>query len=127
MGRILALLIATVALLPAAAAEAGDPDVVAPFRFRSPTQDLATPAEQQRALSYQNELDNQLRQLDQAEQRGQLGPLGRRRLLDTRDETGRINGALGPKPSGGLGITGTRPLPSLSGGGTPLLPPPGGP
>jgi 4-cresol dehydrogenase (hydroxylating) len=44
----------------------------------------------------------------------------RRRLLDTRGELGRMNGVLTPEQSGGLGISGSRTLPSLS-GGSPLL------
>jgi len=124
MGMIRVLLIAIAALLPAALAEAGDPDVVAPFRFRNPTQDVTTSADQQRAITYKNELDNQLRELDQDEQRGRLGALGRRQLLDTRGEASRMDGVLSPKPSGGPGTTGSRPLPSLS-GSSPLLAPPG--
>jgi len=124
MGMIRMLLIAIAVLLPAGLADAGDPDAVAPFRFRNPAQDVTTPADQQRAITYKNELDNQLRELDQDEQRGRLGPLGRRQLLDTRGEAGRMDGVLSPKPSGGLGITGSRPLPSLS-GSSPLLAPPG--
>lgn len=119
MGRIIASLLAL--LLVTAAARAADPDVLAPFRFRGAAKEL-TPVERQRALAYRNDLQSQLRGLDQDELRGRLDPLERRRLLDTRGEVGRMDGVLAPNPSGGLGISGSRPLPSLS-GGSPLLAP----
>ena len=116
-----ASLLALALLLPAAAAPAGEPDVVAPFRFSGPAKEL-TPVERQRALDYHTQLQNQLRTLDQDDMRGRLDPLERRRLQDTRSEVGRMNGVLSPAPSGGLGISGSRPLPSLS-GRIPLLAP----
>jgi len=121
MGTIKTLLIAVSLLLVAAPARAGDPDVLAPFRFSGAAKEL-TPVERQRALAYRNELQSQQRGLDQDDMRGRLDPLARRRLLDTRGELGRVDGVLAPKPSGGLGISGSRPLPSLS-GGSPLLAP----
>lgn len=111
----LALLLVTVPV------HAGDRDVVTPYRFTGPTKEL-TPLDQQRALTYQNQLQNQLRELDNADARGQLGPVQRRELLDTRREAGRMNGVLAPQQSDGLGITGSQPLPSLS-GRIPLLSP----
>jgi hypothetical protein len=114
-----ASLVALALLLMVAPTRAEDRNVVAPFRFTGPTKEL-TPLEQQRALTYRSQLQNQLRELDQGEARGQLDPLARRRLLDTRGELGRMDGVLTPKPSGGLGISGGRTLPSLS-GGSPLL------
>lgn len=113
MDKSRALLVALALLLLAAPAQAGDPEVVAPFRFRGPAKEL-TPLDQQRALTYQNQLRNQLRELDQDESRGRLDPLQRRRLLDTRGELGRMDGVLSPTPSNGLGISGYRMLPSLS-------------
>jgi hypothetical protein len=118
MGKILALHLGLL-LLTTAAAHADDPGVLAPFRFTGPTKEL-TPVEQQRALAYRSELRSQLRGLDQDDSSGRLDPLDRRRLLDTRGELGRMDGVLAPKPSGGLGISGSQPLPSLS-GGSPLL------
>ena len=112
-------LVALALLLLAAPTQAGDPNVVAPFRFTGPAKEL-TPLEQQRALAYRSQLQNQLRELDQDEASGHLDPLARRRLLDTRGELGRMDGVLTPKPSSGLGISGGRTLPSLS-GGSPLL------
>lgn len=113
MVRIMASLLAL--LLLTATARAEDPDVLAPFRFTGPPKEL-TPAEQQRAFDYRSQLENQLRELDQNELRGRLDPVERRRLLDTRGELGRMNGVLTPDQSGGLGISGGRTLPSLSGG-----------
>jgi hypothetical protein len=113
MGKILALLLGLLSLTTAAHADG--PGVLAPFRFTGPTKEL-TPVEQQRALAYRSELQSQLRGLDQDDLSGRLDPLDRRRLLDTRGELGRMDGVLAPKPSGGLGISGGRPLPSLSGG-----------
>jgi hypothetical protein len=113
-------LIGLVVLLSAAAAQADDPDVLAPFRFRGPAKEL-TPVEKQRALTYHGELDHQERGLEQDELRGRLDPLDRRRLLDTRGELGRMNNVLVPPPPAGLGTSGSRPLPSLS--RSPLLAP----
>jgi hypothetical protein len=116
-----ASLIALALLLLAAPAQAEDPDVIAPFRFTGPAKEL-TPLERQQALDYRSLLQNQLRELDQDEARGRLDPLDRRRLLDSRGELGRMDGVLKPQPSDGLGISGNRPLPSLS-GRIPLLAP----
>ena len=108
-------------LLLTATARAEDPDVLAPFRFTGPAKEL-TPVEQQRARAYRSELQNQLRDLDQDDMRGRLDPVERRRLLDTRGELGRMNKVLVPPPSMGTGASGSRTLPSLS-GGSPLLAP----
>jgi hypothetical protein len=121
MEMIRASLIALALLLLAAPARAEDPDVIAPYRFTDPAKEL-TPLERQQALDYRSQLQNQLRELDQDEARGRLDPLDRRRLLDSRGELGRMDGVLKPQPSGGLGISGNRTLPSLS-GGIPLLAP----
>lgn len=121
MRTIPASLIALLLLLAAATpAGAEDPDILAPFRFRGPAKEL-TPAEQQRALSYRSEVERQQRELEQDEQRGKLDPLDRRRLLDTRDELGRMNTILVP-PATSPSPSGSRPLPSLS-GRSPLLAP----
>jgi hypothetical protein len=112
---------AVLVLLLAAPAWAEDRNAIATFRFNPQLKDL-TPVERQRALVYRNELQDQQRVLDQDDLRGRLDPLGRRRLLDTRDELGRVNGVLVPPPPAGLGVSGSRPLPSLS-GRSPLLAP----
>jgi len=114
-----ALAIAVAFLLLPAVSRAEDPDVLAPFRFTGPAKEL-TPVDRQRALAYQNDLEKQLHDLDQDEQRGRLGPVDRRLLLDTRGELGRVNKLLLPLPATGMGVSGSRTLPSLS-GGSPLL------
>ncbi len=121
MGTIRAPIFGFLLLLLAAPARAGDPDVLAPFRFTGAAKEL-TPVERQRALAYRGELQSQLRGLDQDDLRGRLDPLDRRRLLDTRGELGRMDGVLAPKPSDGLGISESRTLPSLSGGSSLLAP-----
>lgn len=121
MVRILALSAAVAYLLLAAAAQAEDRNAIAPFRFTGAAKEL-TPVERQRALSYRSELQSQLRGLDQDALRGRLDPLDRRRLLDTRRELGRMNNVLVPPRSTGLGASGSRTLPSLS-GRSPLLAP----
>ena len=124
MGMIRAAFIALALLVLAAPARSEDPDIIAQFRFRGAPGDELQPVEQQRALAYRNELQRQLRSLDEDDMRGQLSPLERRRLLDTRTELGRMKGVLAPKPSGGIGVSTYEPLPSLSGaGGIPLLAP----
>jgi hypothetical protein len=119
MGRIMTSLLAL--LLLAAPAHADDPDVLAPFRFRGPVKEL-TPVEQQRARAYRSELQNQQRELNEDDMRGRLDPLERRQLLDTSGELGRMNKVLVPPPSTGVGASGSRTLPSLS-GRSPLLAP----
>jgi hypothetical protein len=116
-----ATLIALSLLLLVVQARAEDPDVLAPFRFTGPAKEL-TPVERQRALDYRSQVETQRRNLDLDDQRGRLGPLGRRDLLDTRDELGRMNNVLAPPPATGVGSSGSRTLPSLS-GRSPLLAP----
>jgi len=119
MGMTRALAITLAVLLLPTVAQAEDPDVIAPFRFTGPAKEL-TPVDRQRALAYQNDLERQLYDLDQDEQRGRLDPVDRRLLLDTRSEVGRMKTLLLPLPAAGAGVSGSRPLPSLS-GGSPLL------
>lgn len=119
MGTTRALAITLAVLLLPTVAQAEDPDVIASFRFAGPAKEL-TPVDRQRALAYQNDLERQLHDLDQDEQRGRLDPVDRRLLLDTRREVGRMKTLLLPPPATGTGVSGSRPLPSLSGGG-PLL------
>ena len=114
-------LIVLALVLLAAPGHAEDPDILAPYRFTGPVKEL-TPVERQRALVYRNELENQQRGLEQDDLRGQLDPLDRRRLLDTRGELGRMNKVLVPPATTGAGASGSRTLPSLS-GRSPLLAP----
>lgn len=109
MGLFLAILCAT----PAAAA--GEPSVLAPYRFQPPDVPLTT-LEGDRALTYRNQLRGQLKELDLDEAQGRLDGFDRRRLLDTRHELQRMDGVVQqPRPLD-LGITNGRPLPSLSPG-----------
>jgi len=110
-----ALLMALALVVVATPARAQDAEVVAPFRFTGPAKVL-TPMERQRMLVYRSQLEKQLRDLEQGDLGGRLDPLDRRRLLDTRDELGRMNKLLLPPPSTGPGASGGRTLPSLSGG-----------
>jgi hypothetical protein len=124
MGTTRAFAITLAILSLSTVAQAVDPDtedrnVIAPFRFTGPAKEL-TPVDRQRALAYQNDLERQLYDLDQDEQRGRLDPVDRRLLLDTRSEVGRMKTLLLPLPAAGTGVSGSRPLPSLS-GGSPLL------
>jgi hypothetical protein len=116
-----ALLVALALGLPAMPAHGEDPDILAPYRFTGPFKEL-TPVERQRALVYRNELQSQQHGLEQDDLQGQLDPLDRRRLLDTRSELGRMNKVLLPPASTGTGASGSRTLPSLS-GRSPLLAP----
>jgi hypothetical protein len=108
------ILLVTLALAAAAApVRAEDAEVVTPFRFTGPLKEL-TPMERQRALVYRNQLQQQLRDLEQSDLRGGLDPLHRRRLLDTRDELARVNKfLLLPPPSAGGAAPRSRTLPSL--------------
>jgi hypothetical protein len=121
IGAHLVRLLAILAILVATNAWAEDRNVIAAFRFDMPVKDL-TPVERQRALAYRGELQSQLRVLDHDALRGRLDPLGRRLLLDTRGELGRMDDILLPQPSIRAGASGSRMLPSLS-GRSPLLAP----
>jgi len=121
IGAHLVRLSAILAILVATNAWAEDRNAIAAFRFDMPVKDL-TPVDRQRALAYRGELQSQLRVLDHDDLLGRLDPLGRRLLLDTRTELGRMDDVLLPQPSTGAGASGSRMLPSLS-GRSPLLAP----
>lgn len=94
--RMRAILVLALLLAGAAAAEAGDRNVLAPYRFEPAPQTLS-PVEQQRALDYRNQVQSQLRELEQERRGGVLrSPRAERRLMDTRSELGRINRILEP-------------------------------
>lgn len=77
-------------------AEAGDRNVLAPYRFE-PAPEALSPIEQQRALDYRNQVQSQLRGLEQERRGGVLrSPRVERRLMETRSELGRINRILEP-------------------------------
>jgi len=106
-------LVAIALALAAAPVRADDAEAVTPFRFSGPLKEL-TPMDRQRALVYRNQLENQLRALEQSDQRGRLDPLGRRRLSETRGELNRVDKLLLlPPPSAGGAAPGSRTLPSL--------------
>lgn len=96
-------------------ASADESSILAPYRFTEPVKELP-PLEQQRALIYRNQLRSQQRFLDQDDARGDLDPLDRRLLLDTRGELRRMNNVIGTPQPIDLGISGSRTLPSLSSG-----------
>src|SRR5215471_19353520 len=75
------------------------PNVLAPDRFDPPPQH-PSPVDQQRALEYRTQVQRQLKDLQHDQDLGRLGPLGQRRLLDTRTESGRMDQVTGPRPVG---------------------------
>jgi hypothetical protein len=90
------MILALMLLLPSGAAQATDPNVLAPYRFQPPPQSLS-PLEQQKALVYRNQIQNQLRQLEQQRQpaMGARDPL---LLPQTRSELDRMNGLVRQQP-----------------------------
>ena len=78
------------------AAQVTDPNALAPYRFQPPPQSLS-PIEQQKALVYRSQIQNQLRQLEQQRQppKGARDPL---LLPQTRSELDRMNGVVQQKP-----------------------------
>lgn len=91
----LRLLTISVALLACSQeARATDPSILAPYRYQPAPQQL-TPMEQQKALIYKNQVQNQLRTLENQDTKGQLNSFDQRLLLDTRSELFRMNGVLG--------------------------------
>jgi hypothetical protein len=97
----------------AAPVRADDATMVTPFRFTGPMKEL-TRMDRERALVYRNQLEQDLRDLEQSDQRGRLDPLGRRRLSETRGELNRVNKLLLlPPPAAGGAAPGNRTLPSL--------------
>ena len=106
------LLALACALLPAGAV-AEERNVLAPYRFRAPAEELGA-VERERALLYRNQLQRQQLDFDRADARDRLDPLDRHRRLATQTELGRMNGVVrAPQPLP-LPIPGARPLPSLA-------------
>jgi hypothetical protein len=54
-----------------------------------------SPLEQQKALIYKSQIQNQLRTLENQDTKGQLNSFDQRLLLDTRSELFRMKGVLG--------------------------------
>jgi hypothetical protein len=95
--RPISMILALMLLLSSgAAAQATDPNVLAPYRFQPAPQTLS-PLEQQKALVYRNQVQNQLRQLEQQRQppKGARDPL---LLPQTRSELDRMNGLIQQQP-----------------------------
>lgn len=90
------MILALTLTLLAGAAHATEPNVLAPYRFQPAPQSLS-PLEQQKALVYRSQIQNQLRQL---EQQRQPGPGARDPLLlpQTRSELDRMNGLIQQQP-----------------------------
>ena len=89
-------LVTALSLGPSAAlGQATDPNALAPYRFQPPPAGLS-PLEQQKALVYRSQIQNQLRQLEQ--QRVLSGPksVDPWLLQDTRRELDRMNGVVQP-------------------------------
>ena len=75
-------------------AGATDPSILAPYRYQPAPQQLS-PLEQQKALIYKNQVQNQLRTLENQDTKGELNSFDQRLLLDSRSELFRMNGVLG--------------------------------
>lgn len=118
MHRLVIPAVLLAALLAAATADAGEPSVLAPFRFEGADNPL-TAVDDGRARAYRMEVQNQLRTLDQGEARGRLKGSDERLLLDTRSELQRVNRVLQQQVPIDLGIGGGSTLPSLRSGGLP--------
>ena len=73
---------------------AADSSILAPYRYQSVPQQL-TPLEQQKAQIYRNQIQSQLRTLENQDQKGQLNSFDQEILRDTRGELFRMNGVLG--------------------------------
>lgn len=106
------------ALLAAATADAGEPNVLAPCRFQGSDEPL-TAIDNERARAYRTQVQSQLRTLDQDAARGRLKGSDARLLLDTRSELQRVNRVLQKTAPVDLGIGGGSTLPSLRSGGLP--------
>lgn len=93
---LLAAALAGLGLAPhPALSQATDPSALAPYRFQPPPTQLS-PLEQQKALMYRSQLQNQLRQLEQQRALGGPRAVDQHLLLDTRRELGRMNGLVRP-------------------------------
>lgn len=93
------ILLVLALLAGSATAQATEPSVLAPYRFQPAPPSLSS-AEQQRALDYRNQVQNQLRRLELQRSNGPLEPRAQRRLLESRGELGgelnRMERVIGP-------------------------------
>jgi hypothetical protein len=70
------------------------PNVATPYRF-APAPSPLSPLDQQKALDYRAQLQDQQRTLDAQGSQGQLNPAQRELQLDTRSELNRVDRMLG--------------------------------
>lgn len=110
-GRV-ALSVSFALLLLAAPAAAENRDDFAPFRFRTPPEDLS-PVERGRAIIYRNQLQRQQRDLERDADRGRLDPVERRRLLENQTELDRMNEVVRTPAPSTLRLPAGRSLPSV--------------
>ena len=92
--KLAGLAIAVAFLASPQASLATDPSILAPYRYQPAPQQLS-PLEQQKALIYKSQIQNQLRTLENQDTKGQLNSFDQRLLLDTRSELFRMKGVLG--------------------------------
>jgi hypothetical protein len=98
MGAIAMLLrgiaIALLLLVTGAGAGAEEPNLLKPYLY-TPPQPVTSPLEQQKALIYRSQVQDQLKRLESGSTRGELDSFNQRLLLDTRSELQKMNGVLG--------------------------------
>jgi hypothetical protein len=111
-GRV-ALSVSFALLLLAAPAAAENRDDFAPFRFRTPPEDLGA-VERERAIIYRNQLQRQQRDLDRDAERGRLDPVERRRLFENQTELDRMNEVVRTPAPSTLRLPSSRSLPSVA-------------
>lgn len=92
----LAAIVAAIGFAPGPGeAQVTDPNALAPYRFVPPPSTLS-PLEQQKALRYRSEIQNQLRQLEQQRALGGPNAVKPWDLQDTRRELDRMNEVVRP-------------------------------
>jgi hypothetical protein len=114
----LVMTVAVVLALLGSAAKAENPNDLAPYRFRAPTEDLNA-VERDRAITYRNQLQQQQFQLDRKDAAGRLDPLDRRLKLDNQTELNRMNDVVRSQRPTPMQLPGARSLPSMP---PPLIP-----
>jgi hypothetical protein len=86
--------IALLLLAVGAEARAEEPSLLKPYLY-TPPQPVTSPLEQQKALIYRSQVQDQLKRLERGGTRGELDSFNQRLLLDTRSELQKMNGVLG--------------------------------
>jgi len=85
---------AVILLAGAPIARGEAPNLLKPYLYQPPPAQLS-PLEQQKALIYRSQVQNQLNRLETGNTRDNLDSFDQRLPLDTRGEQQRINGVLG--------------------------------